>query len=36
MMTLDFILSMKWVHFVRIFPNDLEKFALNHGVAREV
>ena len=42
MMTLDFILSMKWVHFpythiVRIFPGtDLEKFALNHGVAREV
>jgi len=38
MMTLDFILSMKWVHFpythiVRIFPGtDLEKFALEHGV----
>ena len=37
-MTLDFILSMKWIHFpythiVRIFPGtDLEKFALNHGV----
>lgn len=37
-MTLDFILSMKWVHFpythiVRIFPGtDLEKFALDHGV----
>jgi radical SAM superfamily enzyme YgiQ (UPF0313 family) len=41
MMTLDFILSMKWVHFpythvVRIFPGtDLEKFALNHGVPRK-
>ena len=41
MMTLDFILSMKWVHFpythvVRIFPGtDLEKFALNHGVQRK-
>ncbi|OUX54551.1 MAG: hypothetical protein CBE47_00470 [Pelagibacteraceae bacterium TMED287] len=40
MMTLDFILSLKWVHFpythiVRIFPGtDLEKFALNHGVPR--
>ncbi len=40
MMTLDFIKSMKWIHFpythiVRIFPGtDLEKFALNHGVAR--
>ena len=39
-MTLDFILSMKWVHFpythiVRIFPGtDLEKFALNHGVGK--
>ena len=39
-MTLDFIFSMKWVHFpyppiVRIFPGtDLEKFALNHGVPR--
>jgi radical SAM superfamily enzyme YgiQ (UPF0313 family) len=37
-MTLDFILSMKWVHFpythiVRIFPGtDLEKFAIEHGV----
>ena len=37
-MTLDFIFSMKWVHFpythiVRIFPGtDLEKFALDHGV----
>jgi len=36
--TLDFIFSMKWVHFpythiVRIFPGtDLEKFALEHGV----
>ena len=42
MMTLNFILSMKWVHFpythiVRIFPGtDLEKFALNHGVPRKV
>jgi len=41
MMTLDFILSIKWVHFpyahiVRIFPGtDLEKFALNHSVSRE-
>ena len=41
MMKLDFILSMKWVHFpythvVRIFPGtDLEKFALNHGVPRK-
>ena len=37
-MTLDFILSMNWIHFpythiVRIFPGtDLEKFALDHGV----
>ncbi len=42
MMTLNFILSMKWVHFpythiVRIFPGtDLEKFALNHGMPKEV
>ncbi len=41
MMTLDFILSMKWVHFpythiVRIFPGtDLEKFAIEHGVGKE-
>ena len=41
-MTLDFIFSIKWVHFpythiVRIFPGtDLEKFALNHGVPRSV
>ena len=41
MMTLNFIKSMKWIHFpythvVRIFPGtDLEKFALNHGVARQ-
>ena len=41
-MTLDFIMNMKWVHFpythiVRIFPGtDLEKFALNHGLNREV
>jgi len=40
-MTLNFIKSMKWVHFpythvVRIFPGtDLEKFALNHGVPRK-
>ena len=40
MMTLDFILSMKWIHFpythiVRIFPGtDLEKFALEHGVGK--
>lgn len=40
-MTLDFIFSMKWVHFpythiVRIFPGtDLEKFALDHGVPKE-
>jgi len=39
-MTLDFILSIKWIHFpythiVRIFPGtDLEKFALNHGVGK--
>tara|TARA_B100000963_G_scaffold354992_1_gene372446 strand:+ start:1519 stop:3189 length:1671 start_codon:yes stop_codon:yes gene_type:complete len=38
MMTLDFIFSMKWIHFpythiVRIFPGtDLEKFAIDHGV----
>jgi len=42
LMTLDFIFSMKWIHFpythvVRIFPGtDLEKFALNHGVPRKV
>jgi radical SAM superfamily enzyme YgiQ (UPF0313 family) len=42
MMTLNFILSMKWIHFpythiVRIFPGtDLEKFALNHGMPRKV
>ena len=41
MMTLNFIKSMKWVHFpythiVRIFPGtDLEKFALNHGVPKK-
>ncbi len=40
MMTLNFILSMKWIHFpythiVRIFPGtDLEKFALEHGVGK--
>ena len=40
MMTLDFIFSMKWIHFpythiVRIFPGtDLEKFALDHGVPK--
>ena len=38
LMTLNFILSLKWVHFpythiVRIFPGtDLEKFAIEHGV----
>ena len=42
MMTLNFIKEMKWVHFpythiVRIFPGtDLEQFALDHGVHREV
>lgn len=42
LMTLDFILSMKWIHFpythiVRIFPGtDLEKFALDHGLPRKV
>jgi radical SAM superfamily enzyme YgiQ (UPF0313 family) len=42
MMTLDFILSLKWIHFpythiVRIFPGtDLEKFALNHGMPKKV
>ena len=42
MMTLNFILDMKWVHFpyahiVRIFPGtDLEQFALDHGVPRSV
>ena len=42
LMTLDFILSMKWVHFpythiVRIFPGtDLEKFALDHGMPKGV
>jgi len=41
MMTLNFILSLKWIHFpyshiVRIFPGtDIEKFALNHGVPRK-
>lgn len=41
MMTLNFILSLKWIHFpythiVRIFPGtDLEKFALDHGVPRQ-
>jgi radical SAM superfamily enzyme YgiQ (UPF0313 family) len=39
-MTLDFIFSLKWIHFpythiVRIFPGtDLEQFALDHGVPR--
>ena len=38
MLTLNFILSLKWIHFpyshiVRIFPGTvLEKFALEHGV----
>jgi len=41
MMTLNFILKMKWIHFpymhiVRILPGtELEKFALDHGVARK-
>lgn len=41
-MTLDFILSLKWIHFpythiVRIFPGtDLEQFALNHGMPKKV
>ena len=41
MMTLNFIREMKWIHFpylhvVRILPGtDLEKFALNHGVAKK-
>ena len=42
MMTLNFIQSMKWIHFpythiVRIFPGtDLEQFALNHGMPKKV
>tara|TARA_B100002052_G_C15566980_1_gene456134 strand:- start:36 stop:671 length:636 start_codon:yes stop_codon:yes gene_type:complete len=42
MMTLDFIKSLKWIHFpylltVRAFPNtDLEKFAREQGVPDEI
>ena len=42
MMTLDFIKSLKWIHFpylltVRAFPNtDLEKFAREQGIPDEV
>ena len=42
MMTLDFIKSLKWIHFpylltVRAFPNtELERFARKHGVSDEV
>ena len=42
MMTLDFIKSLKWIHFpylltVRAFPNtELERFARKHGVSNEV
>ena len=42
MMTLNFIKSLKWIHFpylltVRAFPNtDLEKYAREHGVPDEV
>ncbi len=42
MMTLDFIRSLKWIHFpylltVRAFPNtDLEKFAREQGVPDEI
>ena len=41
MMTLDFIKSLKWIHFpylltVRAFPNtELEKFAREHGISEE-
>jgi radical SAM superfamily enzyme YgiQ (UPF0313 family) len=40
-MTLDFIKSIKWLHFayvhiLKVFPNtDMEKLALEHGVSRE-
>ncbi|MGE5557191.1 MAG: condensation domain-containing protein [Bacillota bacterium] len=40
MMTLDFIKSVKWLHFpyihiLKIFPNtEMEDFALRHGVAK--
>ena len=40
MMTLDFIKSIKWLHFpyihiLKIFPNtEMEAFALEHGVSR--
>ena len=41
MMTLNFIQSMKWIHFsythIVIFPGtDLEQFALNHGMPKKV
>ena len=42
MMTLDFIKSLKWIHFpylltVRAFPNtELEKFAREQGISEEV
>ncbi|HLP57236.1 MAG TPA: condensation domain-containing protein, partial [Candidatus Deferrimicrobium sp.] len=41
LMTLDFIKSIKWIHFpyinmLKIYPNtDMEKLALAHGVTRE-
>ena len=42
MMTLNFIKSLKWIHFpylltVRAFPNtDLEKFAIEQGIPSEI
>ena len=42
MMTLDFIKSLKWIHFpylltVRAFPNtELERFARKHGISDEI
>ncbi|MBW1650711.1 MAG: AMP-binding protein, partial [Deltaproteobacteria bacterium] len=41
MMTLNFIKSIKWLHFpyihiLKIFPNtEMEKFALKHGISKE-
>ncbi|MCP4155008.1 MAG: AMP-binding protein, partial [bacterium] len=41
MMTLDFIKSIKWLHFpyihiLKIYPNtEMEEFALEHGVAKD-
>ncbi|MCP4763643.1 MAG: hypothetical protein GY870_17870, partial [archaeon] len=41
MMTIDFIKSIKWLHFpyifiLKIFPNtDMEKLALKNGITRE-